>query len=123
MYARRFVWPLVTVALAGFAPAVAHATESTAAGPPAGVQVVAAGLTSPRGFTWSPDGSLYLALAGSGGDTRFEVAEGFTLELGLSSSVVTVADGCAAPVVSGLVSAHWVEPGWVWGAMDIAFPG
>ena len=121
MYARRFVGPLVTVALAGFAPAVAHATEATAAGPPAGVQVVAAGLTSPRGFTWSPDGSLYLALAGSGGDTRFEVAEGFTLELGLSSSVVTVADGCAAPVVSGLVSAHWVEPGWVWGAMDIAF--
>ena len=62
-----------------------------------------------------------MALAGSGGDTRIEVAEGFTLEIGLSSSVATVADGCATPVVSGLVSAHWVEPGWVWGAMDVAF--
>jgi sugar lactone lactonase YvrE len=88
---------------------------------PAGVEVVAAGLTNPRGFAWGPDGSLYLALAGSGGETRFEIAEGFTLELGLSSSVVTVADGCATPVAPGLVSAHWVEPGWVWGTMDVAF--
>ena len=61
-----------------------------------------------RGFAWSPDGSLYLALAGSGGETRIEVAEGFTLEIGLSSSVATVADGGATPVASGLVSAHWV---------------
>jgi sugar lactone lactonase YvrE len=122
MFVRRIVWPLVTLAVAGVAPAVSHA-PATAAGPPAGVEVVAAGLTSPRGFAWSPDGSLYMALAGSGGETRIEVAEGFTLELGLSSSVATVADGCATPVVSGLVSAHWVEPGWVWGAMDVAFLG
>jgi hypothetical protein len=111
MFARRIAWPLVTLALVGVAPTVALAERSTAGALPAGVEVVAAGLTSPRGFAWSPDGSLYLALAGSGGDTRFEVAEGFTLEIGLSSSVVTVADGCATPAVAGLVSAHWVEPG------------
>jgi sugar lactone lactonase YvrE len=120
MFARRIMWPLATVALVGVAPAVALAEESPAGALPAGVDVVAAGLTNPRGFAWSPDGSLYLALAGSGGETRIEVADGFTLELGLSSSVATVADGCATPLASGLVSAHWVEPGWVWGAMDVA---
>jgi sugar lactone lactonase YvrE len=119
MFAHRIVWPLVILALA--APAVARAEVASAKALPEGVEVVAAGLTSPRGFAWSPDGSLYLALAGSGGDTRIEVAAGATFEIGLSSSVATVADGCATPVASGLVSAHWVEPGWVWGAMDVAF--
>jgi hypothetical protein len=121
MFARRIVWPLATLALVGFAPTVALAAPSPAGSMPAGVEVVAAGLTNPRGFAWGPDGTLYMALAGSGGATRFEVAEGFTLEIGLSSSVVTVADGCATPVAPGLVSTHWVEPGWVWGAMDVAF--
>jgi sugar lactone lactonase YvrE len=119
----RIVLPLVTLALAGLVPAVSHAANSPGVVLPDGVEVVAAGLTNPRGFSWSPDGSLYMALAGSGGATRFEVAEGATFEIGLSSSVVTVADGCATPVASGLVSAHWVEPGWVWGAMDVAFLG
>jgi hypothetical protein len=121
MFARRIVFPLVTLLVAGVAPAVARAEEVTAGDLPAGVEVVAAGLTSPRGFAWGADGSLYLALAGSGGETRFELGEGATFEIGLSSSVATVADGCATPVASGLVSAHWVEPGWVWGAMDVAF--
>ena len=30
-------------------------------------EVVASGLKSPRGFTWGPDGSLYIAEAGTGG--------------------------------------------------------
>jgi hypothetical protein len=121
MFAHHIVWPIATLALAGVAPAVARVQESAAGVLPAGVEVVAAGLTNPRGFAWGPDGSLYLALAGSGGETRIEVAEGITFEIGLSSSVATVADGCATPVASGLVSAYWVEPGWVWGAMDVAF--
>ena len=120
MFDRRFVWPLSHSPIAGVAPVAPHA-QGTA---PARLPVWRSsppGLTSPRGFGWGSDGSLYLALAGSGGETRFEVAEGATFEIGLSSSVATVADGCATPVVSGLVSAHWVEPGWVWGAMDVAF--
>ncbi len=121
MFAHRIMWPLVTLVLGGVAPAVSRAEVASAGALPEGVEVVAAGLTNPRGFAWSADGSLYLALAGSGGDTRIEVAEGATFEIGLSSSVATVADGCATPVASGLVSAHWVEPGWVWGAMDVAF--
>ncbi len=123
MIARRMLFPLVAVALtvSGLLPALAVAQEATPEPMPAGVEVVAAGLDSPRGFTWSDDGTIVIALAGRGGDTRLEVAEGFTLELGLSSSVAALTDGCAAPLVVGLNSAHWVEPGWVWGAMDVAY--
>jgi hypothetical protein len=49
------------------------------------------------------------------------VAEGFTVAIGLTSSVVTVADGCTTPVVQGLVSTRWEEPTWTWGAMDVAY--
>jgi hypothetical protein len=120
---RRIVVSIAALLLtvAGAAPFVSNAQEATSGNLPAGVEVVAAGLDSPRGFDWSADGTLNLALAGRGGDTRFEIMEGFTLELGMSSSVVTLADGCATPVASGLVSAHWTEPGWVWGAMDVTF--
>jgi len=86
-----------------------------------GLTVVATSLTSPRGFEWNADGTLYLALAGHGGDTHIPVVPGYTIDNGLSSSVVTVVDGCTTPVVQGLVSTLWEEPGWIWGAMDVAF--
>jgi hypothetical protein len=66
---------------------------------------------------------LHLALAGHGGDTTIPAAEGFTAHIGLSSSVVTVTDGCTTPVVQGLPSMLWEEAGWIWGAMDVAFLG
>lgn len=83
--------------------------------------VVLDGVTTPRGFTWGADGTLYLTLAGNGGDARFPIVEGYTVVTGLTSSVATVADGCATPLVQGLVSTLWEEMGWVWGAMDVAF--
>jgi sugar lactone lactonase YvrE len=106
------------------APPAASAQESaTPAVNPvsSGLTVIATGLTNPRGFEWDTDGTLYLALAGHGGDTHLPVAPGYTIDNGLSSSVVTVADGCTTPVVQGLVSTLWEEPGWIWGAMDVAF--
>ena len=72
---------------------------------------------------WGPDGALYLALAGTGGDTHIADFPGFTVDIGLSSSIATVADGCPTPVVKGLVSTLWEEAGWIWGAMDVAFLG
>ena len=89
----------------------------------AGITTIAAGLTNPRGFAWAPDGTLYLALAGSGGDAHFAPFEGFTADIGLTSSIVSVADGCPTPVAQGLVSFLWEEAGWIWGAMDVAFLG
>jgi hypothetical protein len=87
------------------------------------ITVVASELTNPRGFAWGPDGTLAMAMAGSGGETRIPVSGGFTLRIGLSSSVVTVADGCTAPLQVGLVSTHWEETRWIWGAMDVAYLG
>ena len=81
---------------------------------------MASGFDNPRGFTWGPDGTLYLAQAGRGGDNHIPVAPGYTIDNGLTSSVVTVANGCVTPVVQGLVSTLWEEPGWLWGAMDVA---
>jgi hypothetical protein len=51
------------------------------------------------------------------------LADGFTVNVGLTSSIATIDDECATPVVKGLVSAFWEEAGWLWGAMDVAFLG
>ncbi len=111
----------VLIVLVAF-PLAVRAQEATPA-VPAPLTMVASGLTNPRGFAWGPDGMLYLAMAGHGGDNLLPIAPGFTIHNGLTSSVVTVADGCTTPVVQGLVSTLWEEPGWVWGAMDVAFLG
>ena len=108
----------------GVAPIKAQDGTPAATAPlSSGLTVLANDLTNPRGFTWGPDGTLYLALAGHGGDARFPIVEGYTVVTGLTSSVVTIVDGCATPVVQGLVSTLWEEMGWVWGAMDVAFLG
>jgi hypothetical protein len=111
---------LFTFVLPGVPMARAQDSATPAAGPlSSGLTVIANGLDSPRGFTWGSDGTLYLAIAGRGGDNLIP-ALGFTIHNGLTSSVVTVADGCTTPVVQGLVSTFWQEPGWLWGAMDVA---
>jgi plastocyanin len=90
---------------------------------PSDIVTIASGLSNPRGFSWGPDGTLYLALAGTGGDAHFAPIEGFTADIGLTSSIATIADGCATPIAQGLVSFLWEEAGWIWGAMDVAFLG
>jgi hypothetical protein len=88
---------------------------------PESVTFVASGLSNPRGFTWSADGTLYLAQAGVAGDEVLVEAEGFTAVGGPTSSVVTITDGCATPVAEGIQSVLWQEAGWIWGAMDVEF--
>ncbi len=92
---------------------------------PAGVTVVASGLTNPRGFTWGADGTLYLALAGNGGDQVGTLDDGTPDGFmgGLTASVATVADGCAVPLAENLPSAYWADAGWTWGVMDVAILG
>jgi hypothetical protein len=123
MHPRRFLVPLCAIVALLAVPVAAIAQDATPPAATGSLSVVAGGLTNPRGFTWSDDGTLYLALAGHGGETRIPVIEGYTTVAGLTSSVVTVADGCTTPVVQGLVSTLWEEAGWVWGAMDVAFLG
>ena len=89
---------------------------------PDGVTVIASGLTNPRGFTWDVNGELYVALAGVGGATPGMVEEMPTgIMGGLTASIARVDDGCATPVVTGLPSGLWTEPGWIWGVADLAF--
>jgi hypothetical protein len=86
------------------------------------VTSVATGLTNPRGFTWGDDGTLYLALAGTGGDTPATI-DGAEIGVygGPSASVVTIENGCAVPLVEGIPSGDWRDAGWIWGAHDVAF--
>ena len=109
----------VALAAAGI-PAQAMAQEGSEEG---GITTIAAGLTNPRGFDWAPDGSLYLAQAGWGGDNNVAIVPGFTVDNGLTSSVGMIADGCYTAAAAGLPSALWLEAGWIWGAMDVAFLG
>ncbi len=83
------------------------------------ISFVASGLSNPRGFTWSSDGTLYLAQAGVGGEDLLVEADGFTASGGPTSSVVTIDGGCATPVAEGMHSVLWQEAGWIWGAMDV----
>ena len=78
----------VTVAMSGSLVASAQQATPIAGGAATPVTagpftVLASGLTNPRGFAWSPDGTLYVALAGNGGDTVISGGEGFTAHIGL----------------------------------------
>lgn len=120
---RAFVMPSLLVLLLSSLPLAVGAQEATPVSGdlPDGVEVVASGLTNPRGFTWDAEGNLYLALAGSGGPNQV-VADGtpFPFFGGFTSSIVRVQDGCPVPVAEGIASYLWTDPGWIWGVMDLA---
>lgn len=124
---RRFTLIAVLAAVGLFHPAPALTQDATpeAAALPDGVEVVASGLTNPRGFTWGADGTLFLALAGIGGDLEGKLDDGTPDGFfgGYTASVVSVADGCTAPVAEELPSGLWRDAGWIWGAMDVAILG
>jgi sugar lactone lactonase YvrE len=83
----------------------ASAQEATPAVAPPPGEVLVEGLMNPRGFTWSADGTLYVSLAGNGGD---------------SAGVVTVTDGATTAVVAGQPSSV-SDQGTVQGVADVAF--
>jgi sugar lactone lactonase YvrE len=114
------VLPVAATAQEGTPGAAPIASPGTM--PPAGVTVVASGLTNPRGFAWGPDGTLYLTLAGTGGDTPGTI-DGTEDGIygGPTAAVVTIRDGCATPLVEGLPSGNWRDAGWIWGAHAVAF--
>ncbi|MGH2534207.1 MAG: ScyD/ScyE family protein [Thermomicrobiales bacterium] len=134
-----------TLALILFGPLFAAAQDATPDASQGGVTVVASGLTNPRGFVWDEDGTMYLALAGTGLDTSAMpagtgspaaesedagagtgspvvegVGEGGTTA-SLTAGVITIVDGCAMPVVEGWPSGGLPELGWVLGVSDLAF--
>lgn len=68
-------------------------------------EIVADGLDSPRGITVDADGNIWVAEAGSGGETTVLESPEITITLGLSGQVTLIApDGTITPVVDNLIS-------------------
>jgi plastocyanin len=114
----------------GFAPLAVQAQEASpvAGGMSAGTELVASGLTNPRGMTWGADGTLFVALAGSGGpNAPTETLPGSDLEAtfrgGLTGAVASIdASGCPVLIAGGMPSTM-TPNGDALGAEDVAILG
>ncbi len=102
--------------------ATAQDATPTAAMTSDDLPVVAAGLTNPRGMIWGADGTLFVALAGTGGDTPGEPPIFLEFMGGPTASVVRIEAGCPVAVADGLPSTVDVD-GAVTGAADVAILG
>jgi sugar lactone lactonase YvrE len=118
---------VLALALLTGSPLVATAQDATPAAAMTGddLPVVAAGLTNPRGMTWGADGTLFVALAGSGGDTPGvpEIPPPLGPFMGgPTASVVRIEAGCPVAVADGLPSTLDATGG-VTGVADVAILG
>lgn len=97
-----------------------------------GISLFAGGLFNPRGMAWDSDGTLYVALAGTGGSTAYSSAESNEATpvpsfAGKTASVVKIVQrddvvtlGCPVIVASGLPSTRGMS-GHDQGPADVAF--
>jgi hypothetical protein len=115
-------WRLLTVlaaaAIAAVVPAMSLSARSAWS-----VSLVASGLDSPRGLAFAPNGTLYLAEGGHGGDACNPSPRG-PLCIGTTSRIsrVDTTSGSVTPVVSGLFSVSTGTDG-ITGVDDVAASG
>lgn len=70
-----------------------------------GLEVFATGLDHPRGLAFGPDGNLYVAEAGRGGERQVEIGEKQPLAAGHNGRISRIApDGTRSTLVDGLPS-------------------
>lgn len=109
----RMLAALAAILMLTMLPMTSAIAQDATPAPEDAVTAVASGLSAPRGFTWGPDGTLYVAQSGPGNDAD---------ATGPRSSVVKIVDGCPVPVAGGLPSTS--DPfGDVLGPMDVQFVG
>ena len=111
---------LVVTLILGVAPPSVRSQSATPVATPAGT-TVATGLVNPRGFTWGANGTMFVGLAGSGGDTPGP--EGSPFSGGPTAGIAAIRNGKVTMLASGLASAVWRDFDWVWGANDVAILG
>ncbi|MCO6042747.1 ScyD/ScyE family protein [Aeoliella sp. ICT_H6.2] len=88
------------------------------------MEEVMGGLVSPRGLAWGPDGGLYVAEAGSGGDGPIVVlGNGSTALLGSTSGLSRLVGGIQERVLNGLPSVATASGQDAGGLQEIAFDG
>jgi DNA-binding beta-propeller fold protein YncE len=96
------------------------------AGAQSGIEVVASGLNNPRGIAIGPEGAVYVAEAGKGGDQCYDL---FPPEpdvdtcLGLTGAITRIWGGQQTRVVQNLASLAGPEGIGASGPVDISFQG
>jgi hypothetical protein len=115
---------LIVTLLLSAAPLAVRAQDATptAAMAAGDLPVVASGLTNPRGMAWGTDGTLFVALAGTGGDTPGVPPIDLEFMGGPTASVVRIEAGCPVAVADGLPSTRDVDGG-ITGVADLAILG
>ncbi len=91
------------IALASAVGAIALLGIPAAAQGPT-VEVLAKGLNAPRGLLVAPDGSVWVAEGGAGGETCMETPRGEAC-YGPTGAVARIADGTVERVIEGITSA------------------
>ena len=109
------------LALASLVPVYLPTSRAQEATPTTEMQIVADGIANPRGFTWDADGTMFLAVSGTGG--KNPGPEGSPFSGGDTASVGFVQDGAVTTLAAGLPSSVWRDIDWVWGVMDVAILG
>jgi hypothetical protein len=115
-------------AIAACVAIVAGDAQAQELPPPSAGTVLTGGLLAPRGMAMGPDGMIYVAEAGTGGDTEFTVGEGdsaFVVNNGFTGRISRIdpETGARTTVADGLPSGANPELGDQVGAADVAFMG